>query len=116
MAGVGYGLGHARAFLSEEQDIVGHEAEIIGRLAALGGEQHQPSRTDSSPERGEISMADNGDMIDIVHRSPAYSSIIPREPQRLDQIHCRPEASTKAQNGADVSSNFRFKKGNAHGG
>lgn len=114
MAGVGYGRGHARAFLSEEQDIVGHEAEIIGRLTALRGEQHQPSRTDRSPERLEAGMACNGDMIDIVHGGPAYSSIIPLETHGLDKVHSRPQTGTKAQNGADVSSNFWFEKGYAH--
>lgn len=114
MAGISYSSGHARAFLSEEQDIVSHETEIVNRLTDLRGEQHQPSRTDSSPERVEAGMTDNGDMVDIVHGGPAYSSIIPLEPHRLDEVHSRPQTGTEAQNGTDVSSNFRFEKGNAH--
>ena len=114
MAGVSYSSGYARAFLSEEQDIVGHETEIIDRLTALRGEQHQPSRTDSSPERVEAGMTCNGDMVDIVHGGPAYSSIIPLEPHGLNKVHRRPQTGSEAQNGADVSSNFWFEKSNAH--
>lgn len=59
-------------------------------------------------------MSRNGDMIDIVHGSAAYSSIIPLEAHRLDNIHSRPKACTKPQNGADISSYFGFKKSNTH--
>ena len=114
MAAVGYRSGHARAFLTEKQDIICHETEIVGRLTALSGEQHQPSRTDSSSERVEVGVTCNGDMIDTVHGGPPYSAIIPLESHRLDKVHSRPHTGTKAQNGADVSSNFRFEKGNAH--
>lgn len=116
MAGVSYGRGNARAFLSEEQDIVGRETEFVGRLTALRGEQHQPSGTDSSPERVEAGMTCNGDMVDIVHGGTPYPSIIPREPHGLDKIHSHPQTGPEAQNGADVSSNFGFEQGNAHSG
>ena len=114
MAGLGDGTRHARAFLAKQQDIAGLKAEIIGRVTALGGEQHQPSRTDGGPERAEIGVAGYGHMIDIVHRSPADPAIIPREPHRLDQVNSRAHTGTKAQDGADVPGNLRFEKGNAH--
>ena len=53
-------------------------------------------------------------MIDIIHGGPPDSSIIPLEPHGLDKIHGRPQTGTEAQNGADISSNFLFKKSNAH--
>jgi hypothetical protein len=53
-------------------------------------------------------MACNGDVIDIVHRRSANPSIIPLEPQRLDQVHSRAEAGAQPQNGADISGNLRF--------
>ncbi len=59
-------------------------------------------------------MTDNGDMIDIIHGGPAYSSIIPFEPHGLDKVHGRPQTGTEAQNGADISSDLRFEQGNAH--
>jgi len=59
-------------------------------------------------------MTGNGDMIDIVHGGPAYSSIVPLEPQWLDKVHSRPQTGAEAQNGADVSGNFWFEKSNAH--
>ena len=116
MAGVGNGRGHAGAFLAEEQDIIGHETEIVDRSTALRGEQHHPSRTDNSPERGEVGVSRYGDMIDIVHGGSAYSAIIPREAHRLDKVHSRAHTGTKAQNGTDVSGNFRFEESNAHSG
>jgi hypothetical protein len=116
MAGVSYGYGYARPLLTKEQDIVGHEAEIIGRFTAFCAEQHQPSRTDRSPECVEPSMACNGHMIDIVHRRSAYSAIIPRDPHRLDQVHSRPHTGPKAQHGANISSNFWFEKSDSHFG
>jgi hypothetical protein len=55
-------------------------------------------------------------MIDIVHGGPSYSSIIPGEAHGLDKVDSRAKTSTEAQNGADVSSDFGFEKGNAHSG
>jgi hypothetical protein len=53
-------------------------------------------------------------VIDIVHGGPAHSSIIPREPHWLDKVDSRPQTGTEAQNGADVSGDFRLEKSNAH--
>ena len=115
MADVGDSGGHACAFLAKKQDIFGHKGEIIGRLLALCGEQQQPSGTDGGLESAEIGMACDRDMIDIVHGRSADASIIPREPHGLDKVHSRAKTGAKAQNGANVSSNFWFKKGNTHG-
>ena len=116
MAGVGYGKRHARALLAEKQDVVGHEAELVSRLAAFCREQHQPSRTDGRLEGVEAGMTRDGNMINIVHGSPANSSIIPRETHGLDKVHSRSETGPEPQNGADISGNFGFEKGNAHPG
>jgi len=61
-------------------------------------------------------MTCNGDMVDIVHRGPTNSSIIPLEPKRLDNVHSRPQTGAEPQNGTDVSGNFRLEEGNAHRG
>jgi hypothetical protein len=49
------------------------------------------------------------DMIDIIHRRSPDPAVIPFEPHRFDEIHGRPEARSKPQNGTDVSSDFRLK-------
>ena len=116
ITGLGDSSWHACAFLSEEEDIIGPEGEIVCGLTALCGEQDQPSRTDRSSEPVETGMTGNGDMIDIVHGSPPHSSIIPFKPHRLDKVDSRPQTGAKAQDSADVSGNFRFKKGNTHSG
>src|SRR5690606_29840846 len=90
IAGLSYTRGHSCAFLAEEQDIVSHEAKIVSRVTALGGEQHQSPQTDSSFEGVEARMPGNGDVIDIIHGGPAYSPIIPLEARGLDNIHRRP--------------------------
>src|SRR3569833_533651 len=79
IAGVGARRRYARALLSEEQDIVGQEAELISRYSRLGAEQHQPARTDRGSERREAGMARDLDMIDIVHRGPADALVVPFE-------------------------------------
>jgi hypothetical protein len=46
VASVGDSSWHACALLAEQQDVIGHEAEIVSGLPTLRGEQHQPARTD----------------------------------------------------------------------
>lgn len=46
------------------------------------------------------------DVIDIVHGSPAHSSVIPLESHGLYQIDGSSQTGPEPQNSADVSGNF----------
>ena len=96
MAGLGDHGRHARAFLTEQQNIIGAEGKIIGRLRTLCGEQHQPLRRYRSLERVETGMARDRDMIDIIHRGAPHAAIIPRKAHRLDKIDRRAHTRTQA--------------------
>ncbi len=116
VAGVRHGSRHPGAFLSEQQDVVGLETEIVGRLIGLGREQHQSRRADRRTKRLQPRMTGNFDMIDIIHRRPPHPPVVPSEAQRLDQVDSNPQAGAKPQNGANVPSNLGLEQGNAHTG
>ena len=83
-------------------------------MRAFGGEQHQPARTGGSLERLEPGMPRDRHVIDVIHRRTADAAIVPSEPERFDQVHRRPETGAKAQDRADISSDFRFEQGDTH--
>lgn len=53
-------------------------------------------------------------MVDVIHGSPPNPPVIPLKTQRLDQVHCRSEASTQPQDGTDVPGDLRLKEGDTH--
>ena len=53
-------------------------------------------------------------MIDVIHRRAADAAIVPSEPERFDQVHRRPETGAKAQDRADISSDFGIEQGDTH--
>lgn len=107
--------GNTCAFFAEQQHIIGVIFKLISRLFAFGGEQHQPLRTDAFLKCLKIGMTGDTYVVDIIHGRPADPAIIPIEPQWFDQIDSRSHARTKTQDGTDISGDFRFEQGNAHG-
>ena len=111
---VGYSRWNACAFLAEKQDIVSPEPEFVSRLGAFRREQDQPPSRDGPPERVEVGMTYDIDMVDIVHGGPPHPSIVPLEPHRLDKIDGRSQAGAKPQDGADVLGNLGLEQRNPH--
>ncbi len=59
-------------------------------------------------------MTSNFDMLDVIHCSPPYASIIPLEPHRLNQVHRRSKARAEPQDRTNVSSYFGLENCDAH--
>lgn len=116
MTGIGNSLRHASAFFAEQQDIVGPECELIDRVSAFCRKQYQTLRSDRVGERIEPGMSRDSDMIDVVHRGAPHAPIVPRKSHWLDEVHRRPHAGTKPEDGPDIAGNFWFEQSNAHGG
>ena len=59
-------------------------------------------------------MARDADMVDVIHRGAADSSVFPPESHRFDKVHGRAEAGPEAKDRPDISGYFRFEQCNSH--
>ncbi len=60
-------------------------------------------------------MANNLDVIDVIHGGAANPPVVPGEPKRFDQVDACAHACAKAHDVADIARNLGFEQGNAHG-
>jgi len=114
LAGVTDFLRDARTFLSEKQGVVAIEGEVVGRNRRLGREQNQARVAGGLAKGLKVLVTDDLDMVDIVHRRPADSPVLPGESHRLNQVDADPEAGSKAHDGADVPGDFWLIEGDPH--
>ena len=100
-------FGHAGALAAHEGQVVGVEGEIGVGEGGLGGRQHQPAAGFRLPCHKSVpgQVADEADLLQIVHARPSERAVGQVEPGRLDHMDVHPQAGAQSEQRAGVLRN-----------
>ena len=107
---------HAGAFAPEQYDVLRRESVIEVGALGRGREQDETQGLFPPPivEGGERGVADDVDLVEIVHAGAAERPVGDRETGRLDDVRLDSEARAQPQDGTGVLGNIRLVEGDPH--